>query len=586
MVRELAITPDVLRLVEDDTGANPAVVNPLREMVYRRCVADFEFFVSTFWQVPVVGKGYRQWDLYDYQRSEARVLQELQRLGLQGESTREIRLKARQVGFTTEATAFTFWSAFFHPDLPWLISSRTEDDAQLALAEKVVAPMQRLPQWLLARGPKVSTQNADELSFDNGSGITSIPASSGAGRSRAVFGVLVDEYAFVEDQDSLFAALDPLCYGMMIVFSTANGMGNNFHSLWVDAAASDSIWNATSKRLRPDERWHGTFVPWHAVPGRDEKWYEARKRSYRAKPWVFYQEFPASDGEAFSRSGRMAWPDELITAQPWAVPDARYDFSLFDLGREPRTLEGAERLMPQQEADLELWVWEPPTIERDRTGRVVRPPNYVIGVDTSEGLDHGDRTSIVVGNANTGEIVATLLGTPFLEDIGRMVEWLGYLYHTALIVIERNNTGLVPNEFLAQANYPRLYRLNPHETGRPRYGFHTTSASKPALVAAMGKALRDDAVVLHDERFLLEARMFVADGRGGFSAIKGRHDDHVMGHLLCLHGMEFAGSYPVTFVDKHGPPTLGDIFGYAHERSLGVGESPLDVPIRPKSPIG
>ena len=63
------------------------------------------------------------------------------------------------------------------------------------------------------------------------------------------------------------------------------------------------------------------------------------------------------------------------------------------------------------------------------------------------------------------------------------------------------------------------------------------------------KALRDDVVVMHDSRFLQEATVFVADGKGAYSAIDGAHDDHVIACLIGYQGCMDVGQYPTTYYD-------------------------------------
>jgi hypothetical protein len=88
----------------------------------------------------------------------------------------------------------------------------------------------------------------------------------------------------------------------------------------------------------------------------------------------------------------------------------------------------------------------------------------------------------------------------------------------------------------------------------PRYGFITTSGSKPKLVNDLIRAIRDDHIVIHDIRFMQEAQTFVADGKGGYAASSGSHDDHVMGVGLAWQGVLEVGSYPIIFYDDAPAP--------------------------------
>ena len=528
-------------LVGDDSTLPVDALEALRELVWRKCALDTVWFIENFWHIiDPKSFGWVLFKLREYQHSDVSWLADAV---ASPNRQRKLVLKARQIGWTTAAAAVAFHDVFFQERHPWLIASQGEDEAKDTLTTKIKDPYEMLPLWMRDRGPKITDSNSERLTLDNGSSILSIAATARAGRSKAVFGVLLDEFAFAGDPGGMLTALTPLCYGPLIVFSTAFGMGNPFHALWVESQRHDSEWDAR-------------FRPWNVVPGRDEAWYAREKRSMRGKESEFYQEYPSSPEEAFAKTGRTVLPMDILREQHWCAPTWRLDLHRLNLA-EPWLLQGPEHLWPIEtdvEADHELWVWEPPLVDRDDKGRMLRTPNYVLGCDVAEGLEHGDRTSIWVWDANTLEVVATYLGYWPVEDLGELLEYIGYAYHTALIVGERNNHGILPLDYLRRVQYPRLYRMESMATQirgdrTPRYGWHTNKASKPKMVNDYIKALRDDVVVMHDSRFLQEATVFVADGKGAYSAIDGAHDDHVIACLIGYQGCMDVGQYPTTYYD-------------------------------------
>lgn len=569
---------ELIALIADDGVLPPKQTAPLREIVWRQCQTDFGFFYFHFWNVETIGAGYRVPMERPFQLSEINLLNSVHEMG----RAREVRLKARQLGWTTLAAAYAFWSAYFHDYHPWLIASQGEDEAKGTLRLKIKTPFLMLPKWMTTRGPALLDDNSEQMTFANGSWIMSIASTAKAGRSKSVFGVLLDEFAFVDNADELLTALDPLCYGPLLVFSTANGMGNPFHKTWVESQREDSEWNLASKRVRRDERFHGCFVPWDTVEGRDDKWYQREKRKYRGREWAFYQEYPETPEEAFAKTGRTALPMELLREQDIARPLYRLDVALVDFGVEDPPLEA---IIPEdEERDIELWVWEPPNVERDEHGFVVQKPNYVIGCDVAEGLDHGDRTSVTVKDCNNGEYVAALRAHVPVEDLGELLEWLGYWYHTALLGPERNNHGILPLDYLKRANYPRVYRMGAYATQKGsksvRYGWHTNKATKPKMINDFIRALRDDVISVHDDRLLEEAQTFVADGKGGYGATSGNHDDHVISHLICEQLAIEVGKYPVVWNDGEEVLRMGDVLNMTSETRApssalgrGIGQS-------------
>jgi len=97
-----------------------------REVEFRRCARDPIYFLNTYWQIEVVGSSYEVTGLRAYQEADVTRM-----LGCTtgGEKERQIRLKARQIGYTTVACGFAFWDAFFHPHHPWIITQQSEDEA-------------------------------------------------------------------------------------------------------------------------------------------------------------------------------------------------------------------------------------------------------------------------------------------------------------------------------------------------------------------------------------------------------------------------------------------------------------------------
>jgi hypothetical protein len=442
---------------------------------------------------------------------------------------------------------------------------------------------------MLKRGPQVLRQNNEEIEFDNGSRIISIPSSSSSGRGRAMFGALMDESAFMENADELFAAIDPMCYGPLFMFSTANGIGNFFQETWAESQMEDS-------------EWEGAFHPWSAHPARDEVWYKRTQRKYRARPHLFYQEFPSTPEEAFLKSGRVALlMDKLRDEQAWAPPAYRFDMAqvrgdyLEDSNQDWGKMVMRSAIPENDHRDLELHVWQLPYLERDEDGFLVREPNFAIAVDVSEGLEHGDYSAIAVWDVNEREVVATLKAHVPVADLADHLEFLGYWYYVALIGVERNNHGLLPLAQLQERAYPRLFRMDTIAQIKSgdrttRYGWFTNKATKPKMVQDFNRALADGAMTLRDTRLLHEATTFLADGKGGYSAKPPNHDDLVVAHMIGLQLAADVGSYPIIWRDPiPGPTTIGEVlelsgtwdddvkFGSALSKGIGQRGSPERV---------
>lgn len=526
-----------------------ARVEAARELEWRECKKDRNHFFTNYYHIPVVGVGAK---LYNPRHAQG-VLHDSM-----ADNELTNALKARQIGYTTSSVAHATHDVWFNDEHPWLFISRGEDAAVKMLGKALYA-YNRLPSWMHDRIGKPISQTQSVLSFANGSRIESIPTTAATGRGDAVYGVVIDEAAFIDNASAVWAALEPLVYGRVLIVSTANGMGNFFHEVWIDSQRDDSVWNPI-------------FFPWDSVPNRNEEWYEKKKRSFRGREWYFYQEYPANPEEAFIRSGRVAF--DASAYDHCEFGPAKYSFEWTEDGTWTEVQVG-------DDVDIRIDLWELPYVELDDHGAVVRPPNYVIGCDVAEGLDHGDYTVIKVFNANTGEEVAVCRSHIPVESLGFLLEQMGEYFYSALMVVEANNHGILPISYLKKARYRRLWRPIPQDRRRAsrsdKYGFHTNVQTKPKLVKDLLLGLRNMDVWLRDEEFVHEAHVFVSNGRGGYDAVKPNHDDTIMAVMLANQGMLDVGRFPVkTFDYDDGRVTLGQFLNIGHQRPQS---STFDEPI-------
>ena len=508
----------------------------LHEAEWRLCAEDREYFARKYLKITVPKRGKIALHFRDAQSEFLTQIDETERV---------IVLKARQIGYTTAAVAYAFHDSFFNSDHPWLLVSTGEGPAKKTL-RKVRIMFNGLPLWMKERGPQLVTDSMESMAWDNDSRIDSLPSTAASGRGDAVYGVIFDEAAFMQDAGSVYGALEPMTYGPLVVISTAHGMGNWFHDRWLDSQLDDSAWTPL-------------FYPWSAVPDRDEEWYRTTALKYRGQEWLFYQEYPANPTEAFAKSGRPAIDPDLLEDQDYYPAPKRFNYDPFSETWHPWT--------EVEDHDITLHVWEEPTVERDENDRMKQLPNYVLFCDTAEGLEHGDYTAVTVWNANTDEMVATMQTRIPLDELGEMLASLGWWYHSALIGVERNNHGMVPLIYLQKhARYPRLFRMPKlamqirDESRRLDYGWLTSTKTKPKMVIDFIKGLRDQHITIHEQRFLVESSTFVADGRGGYNATKGNHDDLVIATLGGWQMVLDVDRYPSIYFDD-GPhrTTMGEL---------------------------
>jgi len=185
---------------------------------------------------------------------------------------------------------------------------------------------------------------------------------------------------------------------------------------------------------------------------------------------------------------------------------------------------------------------------------VWRDPNpqhgYVLGVDTSEGLSHGDYSCVQVLDLTTGEQAAIWHGHIPPDELAEEVLSIGLWYRDALCCVESNNHGLTTLTVLRQLGYPNLFRKRSLNQATTRvsqeFGWRTTRTSKPLLIDDLGMALRAGELALFDEGTFAELRTFVRTERGSMSGSP--YDDRVIALALANQMRKYA--YAPEFVQK------------------------------------
>jgi len=381
-------------------------------------------------------------------------------------------LKARQIGFSTLVAIYALWQAAFHADRPILMLSRTEREA-IKLLQKTKYALQFLPEWMRERfGPYSMTQT--KIEFSNGSYIESLPSASDPARGESAYLIIVDELAFLQNSEEAWSAIEPVADvgGRVIMLSTANGEGNLFHKLWVEATAGNN-------------RFDPLFFPWSAAD-RDQAWYDAKASDL--PEWQLAQEYPSDAEEAFLKSGRPVFDLKLLREIDTSDPLARG--FLNDRGE----------FVPN---GGELGVWEHP----------VPDEKYVIGADVAQGFEHGDFSVAHVIACRSAKVVAVWHGRIDPDLFGdEVLARLGNFYNQALVGVESNQHGLTTLKSLQKAKYfPIYYERSPkYKKSVPTdvLGFRTSQVSKPLIIDGLQKAIREGLEV-PDEHTVAELKTFI-----------------------------------------------------------------------------
>jgi hypothetical protein len=200
---------------------------------------------------------------------------------------------------------------------------------------------------------------------------------------------------------------------------------------------------------------------------------------------------------------------------------------------------------------------------------------YVMGVDTAEGLGHGDYSCVQVLDVGTGEQVAIWHGRIPPDALAVEVTRLGLWYRDALCCVESNNHGLTTITILRQLGYPRLFRqrsLN-RTTNKvsQEFGWRTTRTSKPLMIDDLGMALRNDELSIFDVNTIRELRTFTRNDRGTMSGSP--FDDRVMALALANQMRKYA--HAPEYVEQ-----VDDYWTVDWWRRLAMGQTDSKDPMR------
>lgn len=357
------------------------------------------------------------------------------------------------------------------------------------------------------------------------------------------------EVAFWSDAEqsmiSLMQAIPNEPNTMVILESTANGIGGYFYDMWHRAKAGENEFVPLFFAWYEDPAYRMP-VPMGFILTDDEK---TLKQTYSLddgqlvwRRWcvanncggnldMFKQEYPSNDFEAFLASGRPVFDVEAVVRRKMA-------------------LERQYKVSPPKRGHFSFEWNDPDTQDRikDDTIKFVENPNgpitiyedrqpgypYVIGGDTKgEGKDFYAGT--VINNA-TGKRCATIrMQVTNSKPYTHQMYCIGMYYHTALIGIEMNfNTG--PIEELERLQYPLQYTRQHYDSYakkyQKKYGWKTDGNTRPLIIDKEIDLIENNIDLFTDITFLDECLTFVYDKDNRPDAESGKHDDVLFADMI------------------------------------------------------
>ena len=161
---------------------------------------------------------------------------------------------------------------------------------------------------------------------------------------------------------------------------------------------------------------------------------------------------------------------------------------------------------------------------------------YCIGGDTA-----GEGSDYFIGmvlDAKTGNQVAVLKHQFDADQYTRQMYCLGKYYKDAMIGIEANFDSY-PIMELQRLCYPKQYTREAVDTytgkTEKRFGFKTTSLTRPTIISKLIEIVREHCNLLNDKETLEELLTIIRNEKGRIEAPEGGHDDMMMALAIAYH---------------------------------------------------
>ena len=497
---------------------------------FKRCAEDPIYFISKYVRVTHPVRGLVPFKLYPFQH---RILEDLENHRF------NILRKFRQAGCTTIAASYSLWMVIFQKHKSVIILSKGDSESTEVL-DRIKLMYDELPEFLK---PGIAEDNKHNMKLRTGSVIKSRPSGKQSGRSLAGSFLIIDEAAFIDSIDTIWAAVYPIIStgGRAFVLSTVNGIGNWYHDVYQAAINGENSFHPIDIRWQEHPEYYYNPDYEHLYEGMKKKgldihtWETTTKKNMPTKQWL--QEYECSflgTGETFVEGDILKQISQQTSEKYYTKHNNR------------------------------MRVWQEPLPQY----------NYMIACDTSLGRDR-DYSAFHIINMYNGQQVAEFYSnrTP-INDFAKIISTEGMLYNIAHVICERNTIGNNLIDWLY--NIYEYENLWADEKGD--LGFQVTAKNRDSILAELEEAIRTDLIKINSTRTCDELMTFIITDTGRVQAERGHHDDLVMSLALAVTAYKnLIDTSPIDFVSriekmeapampsKHYKPKLKTSFGEMSE---------------------
>jgi hypothetical protein len=534
-----------------------------------RCRYDFEYWAAKCCRIK--DKNSRAIVPFILNRPQRRVIKLLETDRRAGRPMRMIILKARQWGGSTVVEMYMAWIQMVLATCCHAIVCGAEKTGTQVVLNLYSDMLQHYPQnlWEGEKPPQLKTTHGIlELVGRDNRVYTVASTNPNAIRGADASLVHLTEAAYwkaTKGKDpwdavrAIYCSVAMAPMTMIVMESTADGVGSFFHEEWLRAESGES-----GKRA--------VFVPWFEIKayslefcneeearelweGMDEyerdlwesekltleqiHWYNRRRREMKDHAKM-KSEFPSTALEAFTSTSSSVFDPEKIEllrrgcCEPKAVGDIA---SRTGKLTGPRSLREVE-FQAETRGDMQLWSFP----QRDE--------KYVVAVDVGGLSDKADWSVIaVIRIGGEREVVAQWRGHLDHDLMIWKAAMIATYYNNAELVFESNTLeseqssseeagylqgALILHELYRY--YRHLYRRkSPGEKSGRIPGFHTNRQTKQMIITELIAAVRDGSYIERCRETCDEFDYYERRPNGAYAAREGRHDDMLMTRAIGLH---------------------------------------------------
>lgn len=499
---------------------------------------------------------------------QRKIDQTIEQLRSESKPVRIIILKYRQGGASTYTEGRIFHSTSMNTLTNSLIVAH-EESASTNLFNMSKMFYDELPNEMK---PMRKNSNSKEIVFENPTtdahekqsnpGLRSrikisTANNTDAGRSATIHNLHASEVAFWSDGRramlSLMQAVPNTPNTMVILESTANGIGDYFHEQWERAKNGESDFVALFFAWFEEPAYeldipHGFTLTTEELALK-QQYPQVTDRKLVWRRWcianncggdaeLFKQEYPSNDVEAFLTSGRPRFDIPVLMEYLAQCVDGERGY----LERSGSVI----KFIPDPKGYLEVWRKPDTKLE------------FYVGADVAKGLINGDYSAGPVFS-NKYNLDALWHGHIDPDLFAHELDKLGTWYDDALIAVEENNHGLTVINSMKNVYY-NLYKRTTHnrvtDEAKQELGWWTSEQTKKIAIDNLARLIRERKLVIKSKRFIQECMTYVIDEKGFTNAQPGAYDDVVMSAAIILYVMELY-AIPVTDIVTAGTPITG-----------------------------